>query len=125
MVGLVGVMLLSRFLITRFYLWRRRHTALKILEQVHKNFAQQQDARQFAAEISMLLRRIALFRFPRDRVAGLSGKDWLTFLDQTGGAGQFTHGPGQILAMAPYRRHTEIDREGLFNATQHWIKHNV
>jgi hypothetical protein len=121
----MGIMALNRWLIKRFYRWRRRHRAIKTLEQLRKTFYQQNNASQFAAEVSMLLRRIALYRFSHDRVAGLSGKTWLTFLDQTGGAGQFTDGPGQILTVAPYKRHAEIDVEGLFKTTQHWIKHNA
>jgi hypothetical protein len=123
--GLVGMMILSRWLIKRFYRWRRRHMAIITLNQLLKTFDEQQDTGQFAAEISMLLRRIALYRFPRDRVAGLSGKHWLTFLDETGGEGQFTHGPGQILAVAPYQRHPDIDKAGLIKTTQHWIKQNA
>lgn len=123
--GLVGTIILSRWLIKRFYRWRRRYTAMITLNQLLNAFHQQQDTRQFAAEISMLLRRIALYRFPRDRVAGLSGKNWLTFLDETGGEGQFTHGPGQILTSAPYQRYPDLDKEGLIKTIQHWIKHNA
>lgn len=124
--GLIGMMILSRWLVIYFYRWRRRHIAIKTLEKLRKTVdPQKSNNNRFAAEISMLLRRIALSRFPRDRVAGLSGKNWLVFLDQTGGAGQFTQGPGQILALAPYKRYAEIDVEGLFKTAQHWIKQNA
>lgn len=124
--GLVSIIILSRWLITRFYSWRRGHRALKNLQQLHNSFVQHHNTSQFAAQLSILLRRVALHRFPRDRVAGLSGNNWLLFLDQTGGAGQFTHGPGQILVVAPYAKHfKEIDVEGLLKATQLWIKQNA
>ena len=61
------------------------------------------DQRAFAAAVSVLLRRLALTRFPRERVAGLSGSAWLAFLDATGGGEGFSRGPGLLLADQPYR----------------------
>ncbi len=54
------------------------------------------------AAIAEILRRAALAAWPRERVASLSGRDWLAFLDATGGGG-FREGPGRALARAPYR----------------------
>jgi hypothetical protein len=54
------------------------------------------------AAIADILRRTALAAWPRGRVASLAGPDWLLFLDETGGGGSFSNGPGQVLARAPY-----------------------
>jgi hypothetical protein len=54
------------------------------------------------ATIAEILRRTALAAWPRERVASLTGHDWLAFLDATGGSG-FTDGLGAALAVAPYR----------------------
>lgn len=61
------------------------------------------EPRAFAAGVSALLRRLALTRYPPERVAGLSGSAWMTFLDQTGGGGEFTHGPARALACQPFQ----------------------
>jgi Ca-activated chloride channel family protein len=53
--------------------------------------------------IADILRRTALSGFPRGEVAGLTGKDWLHFLDQTMGDDRFSNGPGRIVPQAPYR----------------------
>ncbi|WP_171180538.1 DUF4381 domain-containing protein [Ruegeria sp. HKCCD8929] len=53
--------------------------------------------------VAEILRRTALTGFPRGDVAGLTGKDWLRFLDQTMGGDRFSNGPGRIVAQAPYR----------------------
>lgn len=55
------------------------------------------------AQIAAVLRRTALAAGPRDRIVGLTGDDWLRFLDRTLQTTGFTEGPGQILARAPYR----------------------
>ena len=56
-----------------------------------------------AARIAAILRRAALAAYPRAEVAGLTGSDWLAFLDRSYGGTGFSQGPGQVLARAPYR----------------------
>lgn len=83
---------------------RRRGRAWRAAKQelaaLRAAYASDRDARRYAMGVSRLLRRLALLRYPRERVAGLSGADWLAFLDATGGAGGFAKGPGQTLLMA-------------------------
>lgn len=60
------------------------------------------------AAIALILRRTALAAWPRERVAGLAGQDWLAFLDRTGADrafadGAFAKGSGRVLLRAPYR----------------------
>ncbi|GAA6192607.1 MULTISPECIES: DUF4381 domain-containing protein [Roseobacteraceae] len=55
------------------------------------------------AQIAVLLRRTALAAYPRSRVAGLYGNEWLTFLDRTSGNCGFLSETGQNLISAPYR----------------------
>jgi len=91
-------------------LWRRRwrqgaavRTALGELEALRGQLGTGLAPGGFAAAVSILLRRLALTRFPRERVAGLSGASWLAFLDATGGGDAFSHGPGRMLGELPYR----------------------
>lgn len=56
-----------------------------------------------AAAIAAILRRAALAAFPRAEVAGLTGPDWLDFLDRSYGGNDFSAGPGRVLTQAPYR----------------------
>ena len=78
----------------------------------------------FVTEVSMLLRRVALRRFPRRRVAALFGADWCRFLDETGGDGGFSRGAGQVLASGPYAARVDVDPEGLAALARLWIRRN-
>lgn len=77
-----------------------------------------------AAEVSALLKRVALARFPRTGVASLTGQCWLDFLDRNGGAGRFADGPGRVLADGPYAPAPVFDAEALLALARDWIRRN-
>ena len=102
---------------------RQREQVLGLLNQLEQAFDQQQAAHHLG-KLSILLRRVALTRFPRRQVASLAGTEWLNFLDETGGNGRFSNGPGQILATGPYQPNIEIEIEQLLPLVRDWIKRN-
>jgi len=85
--------------------WRRwrenayRRAALRALRTIELR-----EDDETATELALLLRRTALAAYPRRQVAGLYGREWLAFLDRTGGTTAFSDGDGQALLAAPYRR---------------------
>jgi hypothetical protein len=82
--------------------------------------AELQRAGDDPAAIADILRRAALAAWPRERVASLSGRDWLDFLDGTGGGG-FSDGPGWALAQAPYARDPH-PVPGLRDLAVRWVR---
>ena len=73
------------------------------------------------AELSVLMRRVALTRYPRSQVASLVGHDWLAFLDRSGATDQFTSGPGKVLATGPYSSRVDEDCERVLALCRQWI----
>jgi hypothetical protein len=127
-VGLLAVMIVLTlgWLLCRYYRrWRRRRLVFKGLKNLRDTFENKGDMTPLVAELSILLRRVALMRFPRHQVAGLSGAKWLDFLDRTGGGGAFSRGAGKVLANGPYRPRLETDREPLLALVQRWLKKNA
>jgi hypothetical protein len=108
-------------------LWRRRRLQKEILASLDKLQREYSDEQipHFLAEVSILLRRVALMKFPRQQVAALTGKGWLSFLDQHGGDGEYSNGVGSVLAAGPYARHCEVDKNALLLLTRKWIKRNT
>lgn len=103
--------------------YRRRARLRRVLarlDELERSY-RPENACEFVAAISTLLRRVALARYPRDRVAPLSGHDWLDFLDRHGGKGRFTQGPGKILAEGAYRPDCEVDPRELAALARDWI----
>ncbi len=71
--------------------------------------------------LSVVMRKIAITRFPRSQTAGLTGDDWLEFLDRSGNTDQFTQGAGRFLADAPYTRNSDIDIAAVHQVCRQWV----
>jgi len=81
----------------------RRH-ALQTLRQLTADFEQHHDAVAFGANLSALLRRTMLAYAPRQEIAGLTGDDWLAWLDRDLDQPRFQTEAGRKLIELPYRR---------------------
>lgn len=76
------------------------------------------------AMINQLLKRYALVCWPTTEVAALTGESWLAFLDEHGGNGAFSQGPGRILLTSPYV-HDAQHNQALVDLARQWIKTNI
>jgi hypothetical protein len=100
-------------------------SALRELDAMAATHARDGDATQLVAGVSQLLRRYAQQRFPLEPVAGLSGADWLEFLDAHGGGAAFRSGTGAVLAWRPYARAGMLDDAALVALVRCWLKVNA
>lgn len=76
-------------------------------------------------ELSVLIRRVAISReSEKDKIAGLTGRTWLDYLDTSFKDASFKHGIGRCLINAPYQKELspEIDLEKLFELVRSWLK---
>ncbi|MFO1351033.1 MAG: DUF4381 domain-containing protein [Gammaproteobacteria bacterium] len=127
---LLGVLLGSTLALLGYRLfrhyrrWRRRRSILQALTELYRALQNGGTQAEFAAQLSMLLRRAALARFARSSVAGLNDSEWLQFLDRTGGNGGFAEGPGRALASAPYARAAEFDASRVYALARAWLQRN-
>lgn len=109
----------------KFYQWWRwqqpKRIALKMLTQYEKMAEAQNNTAFICARISELLRRVALVYYPREQVAGLSGEDWLEFLNQTSKTTSFSP-VRELLLEAPFGNQQPQTLTPLFNRAKEWIK---
>jgi len=74
--------------------------------------------------VPSLLKRTALASFPRERVASLSGDEWINFLCSTVKKPEMDREAGVLLERAAYESSdfgpSEIDR--IFKASETWIR---
>ena len=113
-------------LLRRRRLRQQRERLLAMLAALQNELAVERSPRPLA-QIGELLRRLALLRYPRSEVAALSGGAWLRFLDDTGGEGGFSDGPGRVLADGPYRRKlpADFDADAFAALVRGWVEKNA
>jgi len=120
--ALLVLALIAAALIYWIYTYRRRN---RWREGALKELAQLRDAapEQVLRELSVLLRRVAISRFPRRDVAAISGEAWLAFLDRSLDSGTaFQNGTGRVLLKGPYVGKADFDTAALIALCERWIK---
>ncbi len=111
-----------------FWLYKRltRKTAIKTAKKLILQIKQntQTDDKQKLAELSQLIRRVAISLSPRAETASLTGQTWLEYLDKSVTGTPFSHGAGKVLATAQYQKPstTNIDITSLINVCEDWLK---
>lgn len=106
---LIALALVALGYLLRYYLKMRakgaaRRHALRQLDVLATDFEQHRDAVKFSAKLSELLRRTMLAYAPRHDIAGLTGDDWLEWLDRDFDEPKFQTDTGRKLLELPYRR---------------------
>jgi hypothetical protein len=97
--------LLTALLAGALILYRRRYrerAAIRGLKAVAQALAEGASPVDCVQRISMILRRFAMSVSSSQPVAGLTGDDWLSFLDGRWGRDEFSAGIGRVLIYGPY-----------------------
>ncbi len=104
----------------------KRHKAPKRIARRHLKkleIAYSEKPKKLVQEISMLLRRFYITKYPRQEVASLTGDSWLEFLDNQLGKQSFTTGKGRCLIDGPYRPScADIDIQALLQLCRELFK---
>jgi len=116
--------------------WRRykreryRRVALAELVEIEVALNDAQCRKAALAAIPSLIKRTSLAAAPRERVAALSGDEWLAFLKRT--RGRFDYRSGALLTLVSYAPAeqiasiTPLEVETLVSVTRDWIqRHHV
>ena len=111
-----------RYARPRWRRWRMRRRLLAELEAIARRHRGGALEIATAADVSQLLRRAALERFPQLAAAGLVGDDWIAFLaarDRTPGRFETLR---NALTEAPYcSSGTHVDTNALLAAVRGWL----
>ncbi|WP_158937604.1 DUF4381 domain-containing protein [Burkholderia sp. S171] len=132
----VSVLLIVAALWAAWMGWRRykrehyRRVALAELADIEVALSDAQRRTVALAAIPSLIKRTSLAAAPRERVAPLSGDEWLAFLKRT--RGRFDERSGALLTLVSYAPAeqiasiTPLEVETLVSVTRDWIqRHHV
>lgn len=124
---LIAAAVIAAGLLLRAWLRRRAHAAarrkaLRQLEESRSAYAYHGNPVTLGAEVSELLRRTMLAYAPRAEVAGLTGDEWLAWLDRDLEEPRFRQGAGRSLLDLPYRNPEsvadDVDIDGMLAAVR-------
>ncbi len=99
--------------------------ALKEMDKYALTYAD--NPAKFAQSVSVLLRRIAILKYGKEKVASLSGIDWVSFLVKTGEL-KIKRSLAMLFAVAPYSRPQKLAPQSvaeLKDAALQWIRKNT
>ena len=102
----VALVVIAWLLLRQLRLWRRnapRRFALRELAGFEADYLQHRNPVVLAKQVSELLRRTMLAYTPRKRIAGLTGEQWLGWLDEGLPVPYFHTEGGKSLLTLPYR----------------------
>jgi len=124
LVGLAacGLLYLAWQAFRKFQRNAARRRALSQLRYLKAEYSWTGDALSLGVRLSELLRRAMLAYAPRDEVAGLTGSNWLEWLDRGLPERIFSEGPGRNIESLPYRKPdldtSDFDIDGLIDAVR-------
>ena len=121
-VGIVFIVLAMRVAWRIHSRVKPKRQALKLLSQYRSHFVMHANVSLTCARVSELLKRVALTYFPRQQVAGLTGKAWIDFLSQTSKGCDFFAVTEELLELPYHTVDTPRDLEPLFKLASQWIK---
>ena len=114
--------LLVSVLLVRKKIRRNRYRRLALAE-LERHDWQQLSPSEALQQANQLLKQTALAAPFASDVAGLSGDNWLAFLDQSGNTLEFSEGVGRLLKDGPYQPGlADVDKDALLKLTRQWIK---
>jgi uncharacterized protein DUF4381 len=126
----LSLLLIIMLVIFVIYLIRRyRNHKLSVLylakqelEQIKVGFNLNQNKADLVKELSELIRRVSISVFRREESAGLTGQDWLAFLDRYSDKKEFNNGVGRVLIEAPYQASPDFNSDELIGLISGWIE---
>ncbi|MCB1196762.1 MAG: DUF4381 domain-containing protein [Bdellovibrionota bacterium] len=113
------------FAVWRYKKYKQNHIgtlSLNAFHEIVKKYEKNKNDAEFSKELSILIRRIVISKFPRKDTASLVGQQWLEFLDKMAECEDFTKGCGRQIITAPYQNKS-LDRvDDLIQVVEKWIK---
>lgn len=118
---ILGLAITLYFLKKRKAAYRPFFSANDELQKLKDLYLKDKDTRKLAQALNEWLKRVALFAYPDQQLAGLTGQAWLEFLDACAGMTHFTEGPGQVFSQAIYDSRSRLDASQLLELCERWL----
>ena len=121
-VGLIAALTTGAWCVFRYKKANRLALLAELdLKRVESTFENNKDTRKLAVDLSKWLKQVSIMAFPERQSEGLTGLDWLQFLDETLGDNRFSAGSGKLFGGLMYSEIPGPDSAHLIELCQHWL----
>ena len=121
----IGVIITISALVWLLIRYRRVNRMASLAEQelqrIKSTYRHNRDSHELSLQLAQWLKQVAMLAFPARQLEGLTGQDWLHFLDQSLGENRFSNGGGNILASSVYRKQANADVGQLVELCEQWL----
>ena len=123
----VGGILLGRKYVRYKTLQKICGQALTELDRCYRDYAdsaaEDSDSLQlrYVNEFNSVIRRVALYHFPQDKVASLGGAAWVDFIREKGDSSKLNDDIAAALSYGRFQTQCEVDVDAMNNLGQQWI----
>ncbi|MDH3761952.1 MAG: DUF4381 domain-containing protein [Gammaproteobacteria bacterium] len=122
LLALIAVLFLVGWIAMRRHHSLRSYTAARLaLRDIRGRQAKSENSLLIARELAQWLKQVALIAFPESRLEGMTGSDWLQFLDNSIDDDSFSQGVGAVFADAVYQRSAQPDTAQLISLCERWL----
>ena len=91
------------------------------LQRISSSYARDDDSDQLALELSKWLKQVSILAFPARQLEGLSGEDWLRFLDESLGHNSFSDGTGKVFGRMIYSKQINLEADQVVQLCAQWL----
>jgi hypothetical protein len=95
--------------------------AIGELKQIEHSYKTHQDKTLLVQALSILLRRACMSYLSRQKIASLTGPEWIKQLNTLTEKNYFSDEASEILLNAPYQKNHNYDAETLLTSCNNWI----
>lgn len=114
---LIGLIIFTIWQVRLYYKRKKRETVHNILTDIMLNVDS-----EALNKINILLKRVAIEKFPAHQCHILYGEEWVKFLDKTGKTEDFTKGAGKLLGTPYINKVDTEDYTQLEIVVEKWLR---
>jgi len=121
LLALVLIVIAVFFMLKKMQQVSVRKTAISEFEKIKLAYQQDKNKAHLSQQLSQLLRQVLLSSERRNKVASVTGEQWLALLNEVHPKGHFELEWLQLLSTSAYQKQADYDAEALLKHIEHWL----
>ncbi len=132
---IILILIAAYFIYNRYFSYESRSRKIKLkallmLEKAFENYGSLNSSAMFCQEVSLVLKKVAIFKFGKRKIGGLYGTAWVNFIKEASKSSIIDKNITYMLTYLPYAPKDKADKytvynKRLFSMAKIWIEEVV